>query len=180
MSTKLPLLGAGLVLCLLSACGTTPLITDLVVINYTQVGNTDEVNGAPGTPRLTDGMFLRYHFDSITNNDSHAQLFHFDPKKVYVLDQLPPPPPGGTTKDAGPVAHPCFQNNAVPVDVQPPGTASGEELLGVTIRVHGAPASLKTQFFALNYHSASGEHVVMASPNLSKGLPVPYVQNSCP
>jgi hypothetical protein len=171
MNAKAPLLCVTLLLCLFSACATTPLITDLVVINYTQVGNTDQVNA---TTRLTDGMFLRYHFDSITDNDSHAQVFHFDPSKVFVLDQL-----AGQQVDASPAAHPCFPNNAVPVEVAPPGTTAGEELLGVTIRVHGNPASLQTQFFALNYHSGPNEHVVMATPNLTQGLPVPFVPNTC-
>ena len=174
MKAKVPLLCTTLLLCLLSACATTPLITDLVQINYTQVANTDQVNEAT---RLTDGMFLRYHFDLITNTDSHPQTFQFDPSKVFVLDNLPPP--GPSQVDAGPVLNACFPNNAAPVTVPPASTTQGEELLGVTIRVHGAPASLETQFYALNYHSAAGEHVVMVTPNLTQGTPVKWLPNAC-
>ncbi len=176
MKAKAPLLCTSLLLSLFSACGTTPLITDLVVINYTQEANTDEVTAVT---KLTDGMFLRYHFDLITNTDSHPQDFHFDPGKVFVLDQLPPPPPGGKRIDAFPMKNACFPHDATAVTVPAGGTTKNEELFGVTIRVHGDPASLQTQFFALNYQSAAGEHVVMATPNLTQGTPVQWLPKAC-
>jgi hypothetical protein len=73
---------------------------------------------------------------------------------------------------------PCFRHEpalpAAPV-TNLPSLSPG----GVTIRVHGAPASLQTQSYALNYHSAAGEHVVMANPNLTQGTPVLWLPKAC-
>ena len=44
---------------------------------------------------------------------------------------------------------------------------------------HGNPANLETQFYALNYHSAAGEHAVMVTPNLTQETPVKWLPNAC-
>jgi len=168
--------GAGLLLALsqLVGCGPTPLITDLVIINYTQVGNTDF--SAPNQ-QVNDGMFMRYHIDSIVNMDTNAHPFHFDPTRIVSQQASGPPIHTG-----------CFVQDAVPVDVAAHQSAPPPELFGVTFKVAGDPASLKSSFVFINYQSAAGEHVLMAAsttnvvPNPDKTMPpiiqpVPYKGN---
>lgn len=99
MKTRIAAAGLVLALVQLAACGPTPLITDLVVINYTQAGNTDYI--AAGK-QITDGMFMRYHIDSISNNDTNAHTFNFDPQKIFAQ---------ATTNQ--PFHHPCITQDAV-------------------------------------------------------------------
>lgn len=154
-----------------NGCGPTPLITDLVIVNYTQVGNTDFI--AAGQ-QITDGMFMRYHIDSIANTDTNAKTFHFDPTKIYA----------GSPSNQ-PFHHPCITQDAVAVDV-PGHTVTSTELFGVTIKVPGDPNSLKTTFYSLTYKSGTGENVLMvaSSANIANGnppqvLPVPYKGDIC-
>lgn len=174
MKTRIAAAGLLLALVQLAACGPTPLITDLVIINYTQSGNTDFI--APGK-QINDGMFMRYHIDSISNNDTNAQLFHFDPQKIFA--QAPANQPFN---------HPCLPKNTTAFDV-PAHTGTTAELFGVTIKVPGDPASLKTSFVFLTYASGAGEHVLMAAsatnlqaqpaPKPPLVLPVPYKGDIC-
>lgn len=175
MKNKLAWVGGFLTLALLAACGPGPVITDLVTINYTQVGNTDFISAGK---QVNDGMFMRYHIDSISNNDTNAQTFHFDPSKIFM----------GSTTSNHPFVHPCIPNNAVPGDV-PPHTTTTAELVGVTLKETGTPSDLKTAFRFINYQSGPNEHVVMAAstanlvpqppPNPATILPVPYMGDIC-
>jgi len=169
--------GAGVLLAItqLAGCGPTPLITDLVIINYTQLGNTDFIAAGKQIP---DGMFMRYHIDSISNNDTNAHSFHFDPSKIFAQSQ-----------SNNPIHHPCIPGDATPVDIAPHTSSTGE-LLGVTMKIPGDPASLKTSFVFINYASGPGEHVLMAASTTNVApnpdptmppivLPVPYKGDIC-
>jgi len=174
MKTRIAAAGLSMILLQLAACGPTPLIDDLVVINYTQTGNTDFI--AAGQ-QINDGMFMRYHIDSISNNDTNAQLFHFDPQKIFAQATANKP-----------FNHPCIQANATAFDV-PAHTSTTAELFGVMIKVPGDPASLRTSFVFLTYASGAGEHVLMAAstknlqpepaPKPPQVLPVPYMGDIC-
>lgn len=153
-----------LALTLIAGCNTPPP-NDLVTINYTPVGNTDQQNL---NTRITDGMFMRFHIDSISNKDTNAVLFHFDPQNLFVI-------PNGET----PAPHVCFPNdNAQAFDV-PAGQATTNELGFVTIRVGLGGLdinTLRTLAKDLGYNSNS--HVLMVSSNPNHN-PVPYVPNPC-
>jgi hypothetical protein len=97
-----------------------------VIINYTQVGNTDFIAAGKQIP---DGMFMRYHIDSISNNDTNAHSFHFDPSKIFAQSQ-----------SNNPIHHPCIPGDATPVDIAPHTSSTGE-LLGVTMKIPGDPSS---------------------------------------
>jgi hypothetical protein len=174
MKTRIAAAGLLLALVQLAACGPTSTISDLVVINYTQAGNSDFI--AAGK-QITDGMFMRYHIDSISNNEANAQTFHFDPQKIFAQ--------AATNR---PFHHPCIAQDAIAADV-PAHTVTTNELFGVTIKVPGDPASLKTSFVFINYTLGPGEHVVMtpSSTNFQPQpppkdpliLPVPYKGDIC-
>jgi hypothetical protein len=175
MKSKFAWVGGLLTLALLAACGPGPAITNLVTINYTQVGNTDFI--ASGK-QITDGMFMRYHIDSISNNDTNAQPFHFDPSKIFL----------GSDTTNHPIHHPCIPQDAVAIDV-PAHTTTSSELFGVNLKDPGDPSTLKTTFSFINYQSGPNEHVIMAAstanvipqppPTLTKVLPVPYKGDIC-
>jgi hypothetical protein len=175
MKSTLAWVGGFLTLVLLAACGPGPVITDLVTINYTQVGNTDFISAGK---QITDGMFMRYHIDSISNNDTNAQTFHFDPSKIFL----------GSDTTNHPFHHPCIPQDAVAMDV-PAHTTTSSELFGVNLKDSGDPSTLKTQFRFINYQSGPNEHVVMAAsltnvvpqpaPAPPKLLPVPYKGDIC-
>lgn len=176
MKGRIAVAGLFLALSQLVGCGPTPLITDLVIIPYTQVGNTDF---RAHDQQVNDGMFMRYHIDSISNNDTNAHAFHFDPTKIF-----------SQQASGGPIPTGCFVQDAVPVDVQAHSSAPPPELFGVTFKVSGDPASLKNSFVFINYQSGPGEHVLMAAsttnllpnPDPSKPAtvqPVPY-RGNCP
>jgi hypothetical protein len=137
----------------------TPLISDLVIIKYRQVGNFNRWRLLDQSGSIDNGMFMRFNIIAIQNTDTHPKTFHFDPGKISAEDPTQKPQPF------------IYLMGALPFDVTAGTTFT--ERLGLTLRVPGDPNSLKTTTEALHYASGPDEHVLII-PDASNPQPTPY------
>ena len=73
---------------LLIACGNQA--NDIVTINYEQIGACNGFNNGDGiTSAGTNAAYVAFRISDISNKDSAARDFNFDPDKVYVNPSTP-------------------------------------------------------------------------------------------
>jgi hypothetical protein len=169
---RLELRSACFFLCLLALVGCPnpgggPLVSGVVTITYRQVYNFNEwelwaSDGSLIDKRsIDDGVYMRYRIVSISNRDTGAMTFHFDPRKLYASDPAEGP------------ANPVIGLIGVgPIFDVAPGTID-THVLNANIKARGNPAALRTQIQFLNYKSSAGEHVIMVNED-PHAFAVPY------